>query len=143
MLKVVTYPHSALVTKCTDVTNFDNDLESLLLKMFSIMKKEGGIGLAANQVAITKRIFIMELENKQYIFINPIIISKSTNIISYNEGCLSFPNIQQENQRSGQNFQENQKTVLPDPQDENLDHEQNQNRLIQDFLYALLHLARF
>lgn len=99
MLKVVTYPHSALITKCTDVTNFDNELDNLLLNMFSIMKQEGGIGLAANQLAITKRMFVMELENKQYIFINPVVISKSTNTISYNEGCLSFPNIQQENQR--------------------------------------------
>lgn len=106
-LKLRVYPHASLSKKCDAVLEeFGTfELEILCGKMLNIMKAFEGIGLAANQVGIFKRIFVFEngiedgLERPADIpipevFINPRIeINKDTIEHSFKEGCLSFPTI--------------------------------------------------
>lgn len=100
MLEIVHYPHPALLKPCKNVTTFDQQLKELIVTMFDIMKEHHGIGLAANQLAIDKSLFVMEIDNQQFIFINPTIITTTNEQTLYNEGCLSFPNFGQEVSRS-------------------------------------------
>ncbi len=71
-------------------------VKKLLPVMFEIMYKAGGIGLAAPQVGIGLRFFIIDLmkdnQSEKITIINPEIIEKSEELKSYKEGCLSFPN---------------------------------------------------
>lgn len=100
MLKIVTYPHPSLLKKTTPITVFHDTLKDLTEEMFSLMKANRGIGLAANQVDINQSFFVMEIENEKFVFINPIIISSSTEKIDFEEGCLSFPSMNQTTNRS-------------------------------------------
>lgn len=100
MLSIVHYPHPSLLRKCDKVTSFDNELNILAQEMLSTMKNNNGIGLAANQVNVNKRMFVMSIENKNYIIINPSIKSYSIETLPFQEGCLSFPNISQKTNRA-------------------------------------------
>ena len=104
MLKIVQHPHPALKLKSSLVTEFDENLLNLTQEMISIMNQEQGIGLAANQVNLTKRIFIMHANRDlpPYVFINPEVKPIIDNKINYDEGCLSFPGIIQTKERYSQ-----------------------------------------
>lgn len=91
-LTVRTYPDPILKTVCTPVTEFGTKLLPVVQSMIATMIGERGIGLAANQVGITDRIFVMELNDSYQEFVNPEIIEKSEEIKSQ-EGCLSFPGL--------------------------------------------------
>lgn len=81
------------------VTVFDEALRKLTDEMLLVMYASDGIGLAAPQVGINKRIMVFnefgEPKKKEHemVLINPIIVSKSTEMASGEEGCLSFPQI--------------------------------------------------
>ena len=60
-------------------------------RMLQIMRKENGIGLAATQIGISKRIFVMEVSGITRACFNPEILQSSQNLVDFNEGCLSFP----------------------------------------------------
>ncbi len=96
ILRVVTYPDPILKKKCLSVTEFNTELQTLLDDMLETMYADNGMGLAANQVAVSKRIFIMD-ENpatpNPIFFINPEIVFQSEELIEETEGCLSFPGI--------------------------------------------------
>jgi peptide deformylase len=64
----------------------------LAQELFKLMIKEKGIGLAANQAGINSRVFVMSVNNKAYHCFNPEILETGTQLVGYNEGCLSFPN---------------------------------------------------
>ena len=77
---------------------FNHDIEEIEREMIDIMKKHGGIGLAANQVGINARVFVMGSDNitgfcKPQIFINPHILKVSEEKTLDKEGCLSFPGL--------------------------------------------------
>lgn len=81
----------------TEPYDFDNwivepNLEDLVKAMAKVMFIKGGIGLAAPQVGVSKRIFIMGNEEKLIVCINPEIVS-GTGEIKDIEGCLSFPGL--------------------------------------------------
>ena len=78
---------------CTTVS-FEKPKKNLQLaqELFRLMIKENGIGLAANQAGINLSVFVMLVNDKPYHCFNPEIIETGTEQISYNEGCLSFPN---------------------------------------------------
>lgn len=94
-MKVLKYPDPFLFKKVKEVTIFDSLLKSEVEEMFKVMKESQGIGLAANQVGIDKKIFIMHChqEKEPYIFINPFIKEYSEEKQIYQEGCLSFPKL--------------------------------------------------
>ena len=79
--------------RCTTVS-FEKPKKNLQLaqELFRLMIKENGIGLAANQTGINLSVFVMLINDKPYHCFNPEIIEYGNDNVSYNEGCLSFPN---------------------------------------------------
>ena len=98
VLKNIVENSDILRTKCSDVKNIDDNIIAILDNMLDLMYKSGGIGLAANQVGITLKLVVIDLQQndkKSPIFlINPEIIEHSNNIVKYKEGCLSVPGVE-------------------------------------------------
>jgi len=68
------------------------ELQQLIIDMFHTMRLNKGVGLAAPQLGISKRVITMEVEpNKLVYFINPIFIDVSETMYKWEEGCLSVP----------------------------------------------------
>jgi peptide deformylase len=80
-----------LSNKAKPVT-FRFPLANLVLtdQMMVLMEKEQGIGLAAPQVGVSRRVFVMKIAGKEYRCFNPEILQVSPNLVEFNEGCLSF-----------------------------------------------------
>lgn len=94
VLEVLTFPDERLRTKACEVAIVDESIKALVKDMFETMKDEKGIGLAATQVNVHKRVVVMDVseeQNEPRVFINPKIIEKQGSTIS-EEGCLSVPN---------------------------------------------------
>lgn len=97
ILPIVTAPDSRLKIKSFPVPEVTDDIRKLMDDMLETMYHAQGIGLAAVQVGVHKRILVMDLqerdENKHgpYYLVNPQIIESSNTLSSYDEGCLSFP----------------------------------------------------
>ena len=62
--------------------------------MHQLMLEKNGVGLAAPQVGINRRFFLMRVEGKDYVCINPRIIKAHPKSITVKEGCLSFPGLE-------------------------------------------------
>lgn len=109
-IALVEYPHPALRRRAAEVTVFDDHLRSFCARMFDVMEEHSGVGLAAPQVAVSKRIFITDHTRKKQddeittqpsdrrIWINPRI-EHTVGETTYEEGCLSFPGIYAKVQR--------------------------------------------
>lgn len=65
--------------------------QQLVQKLLKFMKDEKGIGLAANQVGLRDRCFVMEIDEQQWGCFNPEIVEMGSDLTKFNEGCLSFP----------------------------------------------------
>ena len=94
--QILTEPNRALREKSHPVEKVDDDLQKLMDDMLETMYAAPGIGLAAIQVGVPKRIIVIDIAQKDgprnpMFFINPEIITKSTNNSTYEEGCLSVP----------------------------------------------------
>ncbi len=94
--KIVIEPDPILRKESEPIEKFDNDLRKLLDDMLETMYAAPGIGLAAVQVGILKRLIVIDIskdkEKKNPLFlINPEIVFKSKNTSIYEEGCLSLP----------------------------------------------------
>jgi len=92
-------PHQSLIENST-AWQFgqDGDAELLEKEMCEFMVKENGIGLAANQIGMTKRVFVMGSENiegfpKPFAVFNPKLLEVSEEQVLYKEGCLSYPGL--------------------------------------------------
>jgi peptide deformylase len=98
VLQIVKYPHPALRYNSRPVTEIDDNLRSAIRAMFELMYKAEGIGLAANQVALPFRFFLLnvtadpEQRDKEQVFINPEIIKRHSSVED-EEGCLSLPGL--------------------------------------------------
>ncbi len=99
VLRIRTWGDPVLKTRAKEVTTITDEIRSLVADMFETMQAEGnGVGLAANQVGVAKRIFVAEISSKkgpskQYVFINPEIVAVTKETEVQEEGCLSFPGI--------------------------------------------------
>ena len=94
MLDILTLGNETLRKKAEEVVNFDGELAALIDQMDETMALGKGIGLAAPQIGIEKRIFLCRPEqSKLWVFINPQIVLTSEQIVSYEEGCLSIPGV--------------------------------------------------
>jgi peptide deformylase len=97
VLKIIKYPSDILSQKLQPVENFDSDLKYIVRDMFETMYAYNGIGLAANQVGINKRIVVVDVSSKEerkvlpIALINPQIVNYSKKKQVAEEGCLSFP----------------------------------------------------
>ena len=94
--KVVTYGHSALRAISKNITDFSK-IRSLIDDLFDTMYEFDGIGLAANQIGINKRIFVVDISHTEecespLVFINGKIINGDGSCVD-SEGCLSLPEI--------------------------------------------------
>ena len=92
-------PHKSLIEK-SESWNFlvDQNAEELEQAMIKFMLEANGIGLAANQIGLTKRVFVMGSENipgfpKPFALFNPKIIESSKELVLDQEGCLSYPGL--------------------------------------------------
>ena len=102
ILPIIIAPDPRLKTKSLPITNIDAEIHQLVADMFDTMYYERGIGLAAVQVGIHKRVIIADVNwredadgvasaGDQKVLINPKIISDAGDEHIYKEGCLSFP----------------------------------------------------
>ncbi len=105
MLRIVTYPHPALRFESAPVRQIDDTLRSQVREMFELMYEHRGIGLAANQVALPYRFFVLNLTadpeqaDQERVFINPEIVKRHSSMED-EEGCLSFPGLYGKVQRA-------------------------------------------
>lgn len=81
-----------LTKRCKEVKNFDEKLWILLDDMYETMKKAEGVGLAASQIGILKRVVVIDIGDGKIELINPQIIEAS-GTQNDQEGCLSFPGL--------------------------------------------------
>lgn len=111
ILDILTYPNPILLKISDPVATFDSSIEKLSIQMLNTMYKAPGIGLAAPQIGVNKRLIVLDIDYSfeektlsdstivktprnlnPHIFINPVIKEKSGKI-KYQEGCLSLPKI--------------------------------------------------
>jgi peptide deformylase len=98
VLEIVKYPHPALRYTSRPVEQIDDALRSTVRAMFDLMYQARGIGLAANQVALPFRFFILNLtadpetRDQELVFINPEIVKRHS-ATEDEEGCLSLPGL--------------------------------------------------
>jgi len=101
LMPIIEVPDALLRTKSAPIEDVSSDLERLIADMFETMYEAPGIGLAAIQVAVPRRLVIIDLQDPEeeggepvkrpYVFINPEIVDRSPGRKVYNEGCLSIP----------------------------------------------------
>jgi peptide deformylase len=103
ILPILEAPDPRLRTISTPVEAIDDDLQRLIDDMFETMYAAPGIGLAAIQVGVPRRVLVIDLQEpesdeegapsvkKPLVFINPEILEGSDDLSVYNEGCLSVP----------------------------------------------------
>ena len=94
--QILTEPNKILRQKSQPVEVVDKDLQNLMDDMLETMYAAPGIGLAAIQVGVPKRVIVLDIAPKDeprnpIFFVNPEIIKKSDNNSTYEEGCLSVP----------------------------------------------------
>jgi len=104
MLKIVKYPEPVLSQPGEPVTEFNDELKKLVDDMFETMYASQGIGLAAPQVAVSKRVTVIDLSQgkdpeQKLVLVNPEIIFREGKQYE-EEGCLSFPEIREKVQRA-------------------------------------------
>jgi peptide deformylase len=97
VLRILKYPHPALRHKSKRLQRVDGELKTIIRGMFDLMYEQKGVGLAANQVGLPYRFFILNLEGDptkapEYVFFNPQISRRGT-MVEKEEGCLSFPEL--------------------------------------------------
>jgi len=101
ILPIIETPDPRLKQISTPVDQVDDDLRAFIADMFETMYDAPGIGLAAIQVGVAKRVLVIDLQEKDeetgavvrepQVFVNPEILEESEELIVYNEGCLSVP----------------------------------------------------
>ncbi len=104
ILKIVKYPEPVLQQPGEPVTEFNDELRQFVADMFETMYASQGIGLAAQQVGVAKRITVIDLSlgkdpAEKVVLINPEIISQAGKQYE-EEGCLSFPEIREKISRA-------------------------------------------
>lgn len=101
ILPIIETPDARLKTISTPVDEVDDALRAFIKDMFDTMYDAPGIGLAAIQVGVPKRVLVIDLQDKDEetgavireprVFINPEIVETSEDLTVYSEGCLSVP----------------------------------------------------
>jgi len=102
-LQLVEYPHPALLRRAKPLVRIDDAVFDAVDRMFEIMYEAQGVGLAANQVALPYRLFIVNLEARpdagdELVFVNPTL-SRPRGTAVQEEGCLSLPGLRMDVRR--------------------------------------------
>lgn len=99
--KILLFPHPALSQPCDPIFSFDNQLHQLISMLFDSLKSSPGVGLAAPQIGVLKRVSVIDLRpmskklkltTTPYVLINPTLIEGEGEQIP-REGCLSVPDL--------------------------------------------------
>ena len=101
ILKILEFPDPKLRITASPIDTVNDELQKTIDDMFETMYAAPGIGLAATQVDIHKRLLVMDItaeKNQPFVMINPEVIKKEGNVNS-NEGCLSIPGYQDDVER--------------------------------------------
>ena len=92
--EILIYPDARLRRQCKPVLEFDGKLEALVQDMADTMYDAPGIGLAAIQIDVPKRVIVMDLsetKDRLQVFVNPEIVDLNEGMRETEEGCLSVP----------------------------------------------------
>jgi len=103
ILKILEFPDPRLRKKALPVDTVDEHLRALVDDMFETMYQAPGIGLAATQVDVHKRLLVADVsaeKDDQHVLINPVILEKDGVAVT-EEGCLSVPGYFEEVERAG------------------------------------------
>jgi peptide deformylase len=104
-MKIVKYPHPALHHKVRPLAAIDKKIRVHAGEMLELMYRERGLGLAATQVALPYRFFVMNLtadpnqREHERVYVNPVILERKGGMVEAEEGCLSFPGLFQKVRR--------------------------------------------
>jgi len=113
ILPIVAYGSNILKVKATDVDTQDPQLKKLIADMWETMYEANGVGLAAPQIGVSKRLFVIDaspfaqdeeltpeeaavLKGFKSVFINPTMLDETGEEWDFTEGCLSIPNIRED-----------------------------------------------
>lgn len=96
-MKVIRYPHPTLRHVSKPLKRIDAGLHDIVREMFELMYEHRGVGLAANQVDLPYRLFVVNLsgkrgEGEELVFVNPLL-TKPRGLAEAEEGCLSLPEL--------------------------------------------------
>src|SRR5689334_13698119 len=97
-LRIIQYPHPTLRHVSKPLKRVDAELHAIVREMFDLMYAANGIGLAANQVDLPYRLFVVNLQSdpevtdQEHVFLNPVLTSRKGNAEA-EEGCLSLPGL--------------------------------------------------
>lgn len=91
-LSLCIFPDKVLRTICQPVETFDSALRDIAEEMLSLMRRHSGIGLAAPQVGLEKRLFVCGIES-QFIALANVQVQESAQTGELGEGCLSLPGV--------------------------------------------------
>lgn len=102
-LELVEYPHPALARKAKPLARIDDAVRDAVAQMFDIMYEAQGVGLAANQVALPYRLFVVNVTGQrgggeELVFLNPAL-SRPRGTAVQEEGCLSLPGLRMDVRR--------------------------------------------
>ncbi len=89
---IYVYPSAVLREETTEVTDFGEELKTLVEDMWETMYANDGIGLAAPQVGVAKKVIVIDYKGDKYVLVNPKILD-AEGVVVNEEGCLSFPGI--------------------------------------------------
>jgi len=93
-MQIITLGNELLRIKAEKIDHIDEDIINLSKKMFEIIKRDNGVGVAGPQIGVMKRIFVVHVEgDEQRVFINPSILETSLKTVKFEEGCLSIPGL--------------------------------------------------
>src|SRR5262245_37084927 len=105
-LPIITLPDPLLRAKSAPVERVDDDLRKLIDDMLETMYAAPGVGLAAVQVGVPRRLIVLDVTDKEeketkqpLALINPRIVKLGDELVPYEEGCLSIPDVRVEIER--------------------------------------------
>jgi peptide deformylase len=89
------YPDPVLRLQAQEIEDFDGDLQQLVERMIHLMQDARGVGLAANQVGILRRVFVIQADEDEEprALVNPVIVERSDELDEDEEGCLSMQGV--------------------------------------------------
>jgi peptide deformylase len=89
------YPDPVLRLQASEVVGFDEELAQLVERMIQLMQDARGVGLAANQVGILRRVFVIQADEDEEprALVNPVIVQRSDELDEDDEGCLSMQGV--------------------------------------------------
>ncbi len=93
LARIRQYGDSVLRMKARDVETFDDDLERLVERMTALMHEASGVGLAATQVGVLRRLFVFVDDGEDRVVVNPVVTQSSREIELDDEGCLSLRDV--------------------------------------------------